>query len=103
MVVCDCCPFTYAPLVKRPPSSTQGVVLLFYVIVSTNGFLAELVPRQSVGHLSFNASYRVCVCGVAVSFDHDVRTCRRAGGKLFSSHHFSGQRGVKAVAESVLA
>ena len=29
MVVFDCCPFMYAPLVTRPPSCTQRVVLLF--------------------------------------------------------------------------
>ena len=47
MVVFDCCPFKYAPLVKRPPSCTQRVVLLFEVIVRTNRHVAPLLPSRS--------------------------------------------------------
>ena len=51
MVVFDCCPFKYAPLVKRPPSCTQRVVLLFDVIVRTNRHVAPLLrSRPGVCH-----------------------------------------------------
>ena len=87
MVVFDCCWFTYAFLLRRSPSCTQGMVLLFDVIKTTNRHVPPVLPRQSVRHPSLCASHCVCVRGVAALFDDDVRTCRHVIGKLFSRHY----------------
>ena len=40
--------------------------------------------------------------GVAVSFDHDVRTCGHVVGKVLSRHQPSGKRGLDGVAVQAL-
>ena len=40
--------------------------------------------------------------GVAVSFDHDVRTCRHVVGKVLARHQPSGKRGLDGVAVQAL-
>ena len=89
MVVFDCCPFRHAPFVKRPAFRSQDVVLLFDVIVTTNGHVPPLLSsRPSIPHWM----HRVVYACVGVSFDRVVRTCGHAVRMLFSKHHPSGNR-----------
>ena len=90
MVVYDCCPVVYAPLVTRPPSCSQTVVLLRGSIVTSNRHAAPLLPRRSD---ACHSMHRVvhALRGVAVSFDRSVRTCRHAVGTLLLMHHPSGK------------
>ena len=96
-VVFDCCPFTHVPLVRRSPSSTQGVLLLFDVIVTTNRHVPPLLLNQWGRRSLLAASRSVSVRGVGVSSDDDVRPRRRAVCKLFSRHHLSGERGLDGI------
>ena len=90
----DCRPFKHALRVKRSSFRRQNVVLLFDLIVTTTRHMHPLLSGQSVRRPLFDASHRVPVRRVAVSFDRDVKTCGQAVGKLLSKHHFSGKRGL---------
>ena len=61
MAVYDCCPVMYAPLVARPPSYSQSVVLLLDAIVTTNKHVAPLLPRRSGDCHSMHRVVHACV------------------------------------------
>ena len=92
MVVFDCRPFRHALFVQHLSSHSQDVVLSFDVIMTRHGHVPSMLSWGSAKRPSLDAPRRVCVRGVVVSFDHDVRTCRHAVGKLFLKPHPSGNR-----------
>ena len=73
----------YEHLLKHPPSRRprRGAVILRY---RDNKQACGSTVAWSVRRMSLDPSHRVCVRGVAVSFDRGVRTCRHAVGTLFS-------------------
>ena len=61
MVVFDCSPFTYAPLVKRLSSRTKDVVLVFEVVLAINRRVPPLLSsRPDTRHSMYGIVY-ACV------------------------------------------
>ena len=62
MVVFDCYPFTYAPLVQSLSSCTQNVVLVFKVVLATN---RRVPPLSSSRPDARHSMYRIVYACVA--------------------------------------
>ena len=61
MVVFDCYPFTYEPLVKRLSSRTKDVVLVFEVVLATNRRVPPLSSSRPDAHHSMYRIVYACV------------------------------------------
>ena len=75
MVVFDCCPFTYAPLVKSLSSRTQDVVLVFEVVLTTS---RHVPPLSSSRPDARHSMYRIVYACVAWLY-HLIMTSGHAG------------------------